>query len=232
MKVTYIAHSGFAVETERQVFLFDYAQGELPKLSPDKPWYVFASHIHGDHFSKEIFRLAQNHERIYFILSSDIPEEKVENGWKNHVIFMAPWERITVDGMWLETLKSTDEGVAFVVTLEDGTAIYHAGDLNDWFWEGEDASWNRKMEECYDKVLEKIRGRHFRIAFVPVDPRLGSRACDGAIHLLQRATADVLFPMHCWEQYGVIAALKEKLEQGNFGGRVADINGRGQVFQV
>lgn len=232
MNVTYIAHSGFAVETEHQVLLFDYAQGELPKLSPEKPWYVFASHVHGDHFSEEIFRLAQKQERIYSILSSDIPEEKVEDRRKNHVIFMAPWEKIMVDGMWVETLKSTDEGVAFVVTLEDGTAIYHAGDLNDWFWEGEDASWNRKMEECYDKVLEKIRGRHFHIAFVPVDPRLGSRACDGAVHLLQRVTADVLFPMHCWEQYGVIAALKEKLEQENFGGRIADISGRGQVFQV
>lgn len=93
MNVTYIAHSGFAVETEHQVLLFDYAQGELPKLSPEKPWYVFASHVHGDHFSEEIFRLAQKQERIYFILSSDIPEEKVEDrrkrlwwtgcGWKH-----------------------------------------------------------------------------------------------------------------------------------------------------
>ena len=30
MKITYIAHSGFCVELEKHVLLFDYFTGELP----------------------------------------------------------------------------------------------------------------------------------------------------------------------------------------------------------
>ena len=33
-------------------------------------------------------------------------------------------------------LLSTDNGVAFIVKTSEGV-IYHAGDLNDWYWEGE-----------------------------------------------------------------------------------------------
>ena len=51
MKITYIHHSAFLVETESVYLLFDYFQGNLPELSEKKPLYVFASHRHPDHFS-------------------------------------------------------------------------------------------------------------------------------------------------------------------------------------
>ena len=38
-----------------------------------------------------------------------------------------------IDGVAIETLKSTDEGVAYIVH-SDGITIYHAGDLNWWHW--------------------------------------------------------------------------------------------------
>ena len=44
MKVTYIYHSGFAVELEKSVLLFDYCEGELPQWGREKAVYVFASH--------------------------------------------------------------------------------------------------------------------------------------------------------------------------------------------
>lgn len=44
MQITRIFHSGFLVETAKRYFIFDYYKGELPKLNPDKPVYVFASH--------------------------------------------------------------------------------------------------------------------------------------------------------------------------------------------
>ena len=44
----------------------------------------------------------------------------------------------------IRTLKSTDEGVAFLVEAE-GKSIYHAGDLNWWYWEGEPLSWNLSL---------------------------------------------------------------------------------------
>ena len=57
MKITYIHHSAFLVETESAYLLFDYFQGKLPEFSEEKPLYVFASHRHPDHFSKEIIEL-------------------------------------------------------------------------------------------------------------------------------------------------------------------------------
>ena len=57
MKVTYIHHSSFLVELEKVLLLFDYFQGNIPELDPEKDLLVFASHRHGDHFSPVIFAL-------------------------------------------------------------------------------------------------------------------------------------------------------------------------------
>ncbi len=40
------------------------------------------------------------------------------------------------NGTEVDTLLSNDSGVAFIVRTKEGT-IYHAGDLNDWYWDGE-----------------------------------------------------------------------------------------------
>ena len=48
----------------------------------------------------------------------------------------------------IASLKSTDEGVAFVVWAE-GHSIYHAGDLNWWHWEGEPFPFNENMVTRY-----------------------------------------------------------------------------------
>ena len=52
MKVTYIQHSGFMVELEECVLVFDYYKGLLPSVSKDKKLYVFSSHHHHDHFEQ------------------------------------------------------------------------------------------------------------------------------------------------------------------------------------
>ena len=36
MKITYIDHSGFCVECENVVFIFDYYKGELPEFDRKK----------------------------------------------------------------------------------------------------------------------------------------------------------------------------------------------------
>lgn len=55
MKLTYIFHSGFAVETQSCVLVFDYWMDPadcMPViLSNGKPVYVLVSHFHEDHFS-------------------------------------------------------------------------------------------------------------------------------------------------------------------------------------
>ena len=133
MKIMYLRHSGFLVELEQVWLLFDYYRGEIPEISQEKKGYVFASHRHIDHFNKEIFKLTKKQNNIEFILSDDIWEKRIPEEVKEQTRRMKPDEEIVLDDIRIRTLRSTDEGVAFLVSVE-GKTIYHAGDLNDWYW--------------------------------------------------------------------------------------------------
>ena len=69
MKVTFIEHSGFMVEMEQNVLLFDYYQGEIPSFDGSKTLYVFASHSHADHYDPAIWKLKEHYKDIHYILS-------------------------------------------------------------------------------------------------------------------------------------------------------------------
>lgn len=72
MKITYIHHSAFLVETESAYLLFDYTEGTLPELLPDKPLVIFVSHRHGDHYDPVIFAIGRQHGHVLYVLSYDI----------------------------------------------------------------------------------------------------------------------------------------------------------------
>ena len=72
MKITYIHHSSFAVELEHVILLFDYFKGKLPDFPKEKPVIIFASHFHADHYDPIIFQIAENREKIFYILSNEI----------------------------------------------------------------------------------------------------------------------------------------------------------------
>ena len=55
----------------------------------------------------------------------------------------------------VKAFKSTDEGVAFLIEAE-GKVLYHAGDLNNWVWEGEPEEYNFRMSEAFHSELLKI----------------------------------------------------------------------------
>ena len=59
MKVTYIFHSSFLVETEKNYLLFDYFKGDIPEMDPEKQLVVLVSHRHEDHFSPDIYKLSE-----------------------------------------------------------------------------------------------------------------------------------------------------------------------------
>ena len=84
----------------------------------------------------------------------------------------------------VDTLLSNDSGVAFIVKTKEGT-IYHAGDLNDWYWDGEPKPDNQRLTSAYRAEIRKIKGRHFDAAFVPLDPRQGDHYADGILYFLK-----------------------------------------------
>ena len=235
MRVTFLAHSGFLVETEHGVLLFDWWQGELPPL-PDKPLTVFASHRHTDHFSPRIFTLDIGARDVTYVLSHDIKFSAYNrNKWGVSEEIAARCrslggdETLPLPGLEVETLRSTDEGVAFLVTC-DGKTIYHAGDLNWWYWAGESSAWNRNMECNFKRYLEPLRDRHIDLAMVPLDPRQEDEADWGVLYLLGLARVERVLPMHQWEDFSPTARLKARHPE--LSETILEIFGNGQAFTL
>lgn len=231
MNITYIHHSAFMVETESAYLLFDYFEGTLPEIPENKPLYVLASHRHGDHFTDEIFELAKKHNKIFFILSSDIWTKRIPVELRDNAVSLAPDQTWSDGVLKVETYRSTDEGVAFWCSA-DGKEIYHAGDLNHWYWEGEDEKWNRDMTAAYRAEIEKMRGRKADVAFLPLDPRLEQWFYLGIDDWMKVADADVIFPMHFWEQFDVAARLKALSCSLAYRDRIVEIGEKGQTFII
>lgn len=231
MKVTYIHHSAFLVETDSACLLFDYFQGTLPDIPEDKPLYVFASHRHPDHFSKVIFNLAESHKDIHYILSFDIWRKRIPEPERDKTVFLNPGETWTDRGLTVEAFRSTDEGVAFWCQT-DGLSIYHAGDLNHWYWEGEEEEWNRDMTNAYREEIGKMRGRSAHVAFLPLDPRLGDAFYLGIDDFMKEVNVNHIFPMHFWGEYDVAKRLKQNPCSERYRDRLIEIEREGQTFEV
>lgn len=215
MEVTYLNHSGFFLETETAYFLFDYYKGTIPQMIEEKPLVVFVSHSHGDHYNREIYHLLQQHTDTKYVLAKEIPTKKLIVEWKEQGINLEPQimsvgkntthNLVLSNGNSLEitTLKSTDAGVAYLLNYENQT-IYHAGDLNLWYWDEETKQYNENMTTAYLREMEKLKGKHIDVAFVPVDPRLGEHAFDGLKIFLEYTDCTNVYPMHMWGAYELI----------------------------
>ena len=235
MMITYIHHSGYLLETDQALLLFDFVEGTLPALAPEKDLFVFVSHRHGDHFSPKIFDLAASHPNIRFILSDDIWQNKVPEPLHGLAWFMDPGKVLEFQeggGLRVTAFKSTDEGVAFVVET-GGYTIYHAGDLNNWRWNGESLAWNNNMSTNYRRELDKIKhaGFHPDVAMVPLDGRQENLFYLGLDDFMRIVGAKMVFPMHFWEDFSVIPALKKLECSTEYRNQVANIEHGGQSFE-
>ena len=205
MRVTYIHHSGFLVETKHFYYLFDYESGELPTLDIEKPIYALSSHSHSDHYNSDIFKILKKLEmkHIKAILSDDIEIPKDIDTL--HVCANQCYELST--NVKLRTYKSTDLGVAFLLE-EYGKLIYHAGDLNDWVWDEESEAYNQQMTMDYRQEIKQLaRDLNYRkidIAFVVLDPRQEYDYDKGICYFMEQISSKAVYPMHYWNQPGII----------------------------
>ena len=227
MVVTYIEHSGFSVELPECTLLFDYYLGKLPEFPKEHPLIVFASHVHGDHFQKKIFQLREQYQEVYFVLSDDIPKKYDAPD----VIWVSSDVKVTVAGCEITCLKSTDEGVAFLVKCGEKT-VYHAGDLNWWHWEEESATYNDEMKQNYQREVDKLEGCKIDAAFVPVDPRLEDAYFWGIDYFMRKTDTKVVFPMHFWGKYETIDCLIRQKETEDYRDRIAEIDWKGERFSI
>jgi L-ascorbate metabolism protein UlaG (beta-lactamase superfamily) len=202
-KVTYIGHSGFSVETDGIYMLFDYFKGEVKCPTEAEEIYIFSSHFHKDHFNPAIFDIFKAYGNVTYILSEDIRSRVGSAYGDRNIIYVKPRCEYKLGSLTVRTLKSTDEGVAFVVYAGD-RVIYHAGDLNDWYWSGEPVSVNNDMTARYRRELDSIKSVKLDLAFVPLDPRQEEAYHRGMRYFADNIKAERIFPMHCWGKYEII----------------------------
>lgn len=210
--IRYINHSGFLVETDKAILVFDYFTDPAEVLADladdERPFVFFVSHAHYDHWNLGIFDFRAKEETIYVLDEScrQTMEDDKELSPEDATYFVGPRSivefsediRVLTGITSIRTFNSTDEGVSFLIRTEDDW-IFHAGDLNNWDWQDEDSA---TMEEAYRTELAAIATalEEFRaapqVAFVPTDQRLQETALSGALILLEYLKPNLLVPMH------------------------------------
>ncbi|MGI6642553.1 MAG: MBL fold metallo-hydrolase [Bacillota bacterium] len=235
MKVRYIGHSGFLVEWDACYWLFDYFTGDIPQMDTEKKLFVFVSHSHGDHFSSKVLDLRHKYPNIEYVLSSDI--EPPKGDWVSEkVTLVNPEKRYEFDDghnrtVLLKTLKSTDMGVAFLLSYLEKT-VYHAGDLNLWVWKEETQQYNDDMTAAFSEQMNHLRGIPIDIAFVPLDPRQEEYYHLGLEALLNTTKVKRAFPMHFGREVSVIERYKREREANLRGTVLMDIERAGQEWEI
>ncbi len=255
MRIIYVMHSCFAVEIGDTLLLIDYFDksktpeveflGELPDFSKYKKHYIFASHKHRDHFWLESLKWGMEYPEMIFFLGNDmrfnakyLERNGIDPAVKERMITVKPDHHYEVDGLVVDALGSTDEGVSFLITYQ-GKKLFHAGDLNDWCWvvrkgEARDEAYRKKMREEFRKKLEPLRGVHLDAAFVVMDPRLEESYRNGMDYFIHHMDADRIFPMHMWKRYDLIETYKQELTdcgEQKLADKIVDISGENQVFE-
>lgn len=246
MQIIFIHHSCFLVELDDKVLIFDYFDGDkvegmhftgkLPSYEPDTKIYMFASHSHKDHYDMDILRLTDKYPNIHYIFSKDIrirphflSKHGIDPAVRDRVTFVSPDNTYHVDDLDIMTLRSTDAGVAFYVT-SNGVSLFHAGDLNDWEWDGAGDLINGRVRRAFRHEIKKLSEKPVNVAFFPMDPKLMEYQFKGFDFFLQNTSAEFVFPMHMWQDYSSIAEYKKRLSNKDMADRVIEIERENQTF--
>lgn len=211
MQLHYIHHSCFVAEEETCLLVFDYwkdPQGQLRALldhADGKDVYFIVSHFHQDHYNPDIPSLCAARAHWHLLPSYDtVRRRRIDKSLPLAVL--RPGESVETPHFRLDAYRSTDVGVCTVVTMPDGTTLFHAGDCNNWRFppSSDPTDIDRvkvtfdQMEKLFLSILRDIRLAHPAIdhAMFPVDPRLGQEMLRGPFQLLDAIKVSHLHPMH------------------------------------
>ncbi len=210
-KVVYCGHSGWAVQTEKHLLIFDYwnrnkaekpglANGSVcPKEIQDLNVIVFVSHEHGDHYDTSIYKWANDVKNISYVYGFK-PEEAwihKEKGYHGpEYVYINDNQTQVVDNVTITTFKSNDTGQGFLVST-DGMTIYHPGD-HAWF--------SSEDEMDFKKEVDFIARQEqpIDIAFLPVSgcPSRWKKEfiVEGFFYTIDKLDPAQVFPMHAFQR--------------------------------
>lgn len=210
-KVVYCGHSGWAVQTEKHLLIFDYwkmnksdqpglANGSIcPEEIKDKNVIVFVSHDHSDHYDTCIYDWADKVKNITYVYGFK-PEESwihSEKGYHGPAYeYISDNQSKQIDNADITTIKSNDGGQGFLVSA-DGITIYHPGDH---------ALFTAEDEVLFKKEVDFIaaKAQPIDIAFLPVTgcPSRWKKEfiVEGFFYSIDKLNPVEIFPMHAFQQ--------------------------------
>ena len=217
MPLHYIHHSCFVYSDADLLIIYDYwrdPDGLLPKFleeaeRDEKAVYFIVSHFHEDHFNPDVVQWCAESkgERWHLLPSYDTVRRRcIDKTLPLAVLRFG--ETVHTPHFTLQAYRSTDVGVSTVVTLSNGTTLYHAGDCNNWYFplpsDNEDEMSSHvkvtpdQMEKLFLSILRDLRTDHPSLdhAMFPVDPRLGQEMLRGPLQLLKAIQVRHFHPMH------------------------------------
>ncbi|MBD8388782.1 MBL fold metallo-hydrolase [Dysgonomonas sp. BGC7] len=225
MKLTYIYHSGFAIEGDGFTIIIDYYkdtsdnpnEGLVHKelLKKAGKLYVLSTHSHYDHFNKEILKWQKERNDIIYILSKDIYDN--QKAGDDAGLYMNKLETYRDSTLSIQAFGSTDLGGSFLIRVQ-GKTIFHAGDLNNWHWNEESTPEEvKEAEEFYMNELNLLADNvnHLNLAMFPIDKRLGKDYMKGAEQFVKRIKTDIFAPMHFSENGYESAAAFAPIAEAN-----------------
>lgn len=173
--IHWLGHDSFRIEDQGKQIYIDPWKLSPKALAAD---YILVTHSHYDHFSKDdINKIKTGHTKI--IGSADVARQLGANA-----IAMQPNQEIEIDQLKILAVPAYNIGkkfhprenkwIGFVITLSDGTRIYHAGDTD---------------------FIPEMKALEVDIALLPVSGTYVMTA-DEAIEAANAFRPSVVIPMH------------------------------------
>jgi L-ascorbate metabolism protein UlaG (beta-lactamase superfamily) len=186
--IHWLGHDSFRIEAQGKQIYIDPWKLSAKSVKAD---YVFVTHSHYDHFSKEdINKIKIDSTKI--IGPADVAKEVGKNA-----VSMSPNQEITLDQLKIKAIPAYNIGkqfhpkeknwVGFIITLSDGNSIYHAGDTD---------------------FIPEMKSLKVDIALLPVSGTYVMTA-DEAIEAANTFQPKIAIPMH----YGEIVGNKNDAEK-------------------
>ena len=200
IKLTYILHSGFAIETDRCAVVIDCWHDPAgviePLLEGRKPFYVMATHFHEDHFNPAVLGWGNVRPGVTYILSKDIMRRR--RAPKDAAVWLVKGCEYADANVSVMAFGSTDSGVSLLVRVGD-CLLFHAGDLNNWHpSQSADDVEAVRSEAMFLGELKDLRKvvAAVDVAMFPVDARIGSGYMRGPDQFAAQLHPHLFVPMH------------------------------------
>lgn len=219
MKLTYIYHSGYAIEGEQCTFIIDYFRDTdnefVHRSLPSFPGklYILSSHWHPDHFRRKVLEWKEIRPDAEYIFSKDILKKKLASA--DEATFLVKGDVWQDNQVCIRAFGSTDVGISFLIEAE-GKKIFHAGDLNNWHWDEESTPAEiRSAERHFLKELKTLAETTDQVdlAMFPVDCRLGKNYMLGPRQFVDTIRTSFFAPMHFDQTYNEANAFRPYAEK-------------------